>query len=419
MASLAEGRLGAPAAYVLPTHRHPGTQDHPLSRLTATSRALADAEGFDVPAALARDARRFARADGLVWGLAPEQRPEVLVVARIAEGGRRPFDRFVAVPRAPWPVPHAVDLLVRGGGPIVGQEVVTAYGEVVQADLLDVVATRFLDGTPPHSTHVDPFGRSDWGILRDHLAPRREVRSSVPELFTWSSTFNSARDLWPGIDGLDQLACLSSVQESEIADHFLGYGLEALAAESDHPTIRSAANRLLELCDWGLIDLQVTCQPYGALRELTRAHPDTLAQMLPEEHGLAYVHATEQPPAGQEQRQQGTLLVPLQWIAAALQRELVALVHLVRVASFARDDSYGKLAGTVWGHVAALHTTYAISQFDTAVARADGLAARFLTEAIQFDTRVYGLQVQRDGYCRAIERRSHRVAWYPDPPAQR
>jgi hypothetical protein len=264
LASLAEGRLGAPAAYILPTHPHPGPQDHPLTRLTAASRAQASAEGFDFLAALARDADRFEHADGLVWGLGPEQRPEVLVVARIAEGGRRPFDRFIAVPRYPWSVPHAIDLLLRGAGPIVQQEVVTAYGEVVQADLLGVIATRFLDQAPQAGDDVDPLGRSDWGILKTHLAPRREVRSSAPELFTWSSTFNSARDLWPGIDGLDQLACLSSAQESEIADHFLGYGLEALAAESDHPTVRSAAGRLLELCDWGLLVVHVTCQPYGA-----------------------------------------------------------------------------------------------------------------------------------------------------------
>jgi hypothetical protein len=131
------------------------------------------------------------------------------------------------------------------------------------------------------------------------------------------------------------------------------------------------------------------------------------------------VHAGQSGPDGRAESRRGTLLVTLQWIAAALQREIVALVHLIRVASFARDDSFGKLAGSVWGHVAALHLTYPMPQFDTAVARADGLAARFLDEALQFDNRVYGLQVQRDDYCRSIERRPHQVAWYPDPPGRR
>lgn len=368
-------------------------------------------------ASLVRDALRFGHADSLVWGLAPENLPEVLVIARIAGGGRRPFDRFVAIPRYPWPMPQAIDLLLKGGGPIVNQDVVTCYGEVVRADLLGVVATSMLDRAPRVASDLDPFGNSDWSVLRSHLAPRRAVMREAPELFTWSSVFNSARDLWPGIDGLEQLACLTAAQEGEIADHFLGYALEALAAESEHATIRAAAGRLVELCDWGLIDLHLTCRPFEALREMTPMTPDTLGRLLPEEHGLAYLHAPSKS-GDQGASRRGTLLVPLQWIAAALQREIVALVHLVRVASFARDDSYGKLSGTIWGHVAALHRTYAIPQFDTAVARADGLAARFLDEALRFDNQVYGLQIQRDDYCRSVERRPHAVAWYPDPPAQ-
>jgi hypothetical protein len=409
VASLAEGRLGAPTAYVLPTQRHPDSQEHPLAHLSAVSRALADAEGFDVRAALARDAARFEPSVGPVWGLAPERRPEVLVVARIAETARRPFDRFVAIPRSPWEMPLASDLPPWSSGPIVRQEVVTAYGETVLAGLLGIVVTRFLD-CAPQDGDLDPRGHSEWAIVRRHLAPRCEVRSATPELFTWTSAFNSARDLWPGIAGLDQLALLSAAQELEMANHFLEYGLEALAAESDHVAIRMAAGRLLELCDWGLLDLRVTCEPYRMLRELTGAHPDAFGQMLPEEHGLAYIPATEAPTAVPAQRQRGTLLVPLQWIAAALRREIVALVHLVRVASFVRDDSYGKLTGTIWGHVAPTRATCAIPQFATAVARADGLAARFLAEAVAFDTRVYGLQVQRDDYCRAIERQSQRRA---------
>jgi hypothetical protein len=424
----AEGRLGAPAAYVLPTPRQLAPREHPLTSLAVRSRRLADAAGFDILAARARDAVRFDRRDGPAWGLAPEHRPEVLVVARIAYGGRRPLDRFVAIPRQPWPMAQAVDLLLQGAGPVVHQEVVTCYGEVVRADLLDVIPTRFLDAGPAGGDGFDRSGCSDGAVLRGHLLPRRAVPPIAPELFTWSSAFNSARDLWPGVDGFDQLTCLTGEQTREIANHFLEYGLEALAAEAEHPGIRAAASRLAELCDWGLIDLHLTSQPYDALRDLAPAQAGMLERLLPEEHGLAYLHAT---PAGQSGRvglpglpgqgeaRKGVLVVSAQWIAAALRREIVALVHLVRAASFARDDSFGKLTGSVWGQSAARSAGYEIPLFDVAVDRADGLAARFLAEALQFDNRVYGLQVQRDDYCRSIERRPYRVSWYPDPPARR
>jgi hypothetical protein len=390
-------------------------------RLAARSCTRAKAEGFDLLAALARDAARFEHAEGLIWGLAREHTPEILVIARSVQGGRRPLDRFVGIPRYPWSMPYAVDLLLRGAGPIVNQEVVTCYGEVVRADLLGVVPTRFLQNAAPEGSTLDPFGWSDWSILRSHLSPRRAVEPVAPELFTWSSVFNSARDLWPGVEGLEQLAGLTAAQECEIADQFLGYGLEALAAESELPAVRSAARRLLELCDWGLLDFHLTCLPYQELGQLTQAQsdPHLLGRLLPEEHGLAYLQpsmVTSRP--DQERRKRGLLLIPLQWIAAALDREIVALVHLVRVASFARDDSYGKLSGSVWGHASERHLGYEIPLFDVAVARADGLAARFLEEALQFDNRVYGLQIQRDSYCRSIERRPHHVAQYPEPSGQ-
>jgi hypothetical protein len=102
-----------------------------------------------------------------------------------------------------------------------------------------------------------------------------------------------------------------------------------------------------------------------------------------------------------------------------MQREIVALVHLVRLASLARDDSYGRLNGSVMGYSGGLRATAEISMFDVAVARADGLAAKFLGEAVRFDTRVYGFQVQRDDYCRTIERKTPRVTRYEDQPDRR
>jgi hypothetical protein len=377
--------------------------------------------GFDILAAAARDAARFEHRESPAWGLAPERRPEVLVVARIAYGGRRPLDRFVAIPRSPGSMPRALDLLLQGGGPIVHQEVVTCYGEVLWADLLDMIPTRFLHAGPS-DRGMDRTGCSDGDVLRAHLSPRRAVTPATPELFTWSSAFNSARDLWPGVDGPDQLTCLTAEQTTEIAHHFLEYGLEALAAEAAHPGLRAAAERLVELCDWGLIDLHLTHHPYDLLRKLAPTRSGRLEWLLPEEHGLAYLPPDQIDPsglpgqAGRGASQTGILVVPVQWIAAALQREIVALVHLVRAASFARDDSFGKLSGTAWGQSAASRSGHEIPLFDVATDRANGLASRFLDEALQFDNRVYGLQIQRDDFCRSIERRPYRVSWYPDPP---
>ena len=426
LAPLTEGRLGAPAAYLLPTFARRTSHDHPLTRLATTTRVLATHHGFDVLAALARDAARFEHTSGLTWGLTPERLPEVLVIARIANGGgRHALDRFVGIPRYPWQIPSAIDLLLRGAGTIVDQEIVTAFGEVVRADVMGLIATRFLDsragegGGSTTGSGQDPLACSDWQVLRGHLSPRRAIRPAAPELFTWSSAFNNARDRWPGVAGLDQLACLTPAQQTAIANHFLGYGAEALAAESEYTAVRLAAKRLLELCDRGFVDLHLTSDPYAALREMTGRDREAAAQLLPEEHSLVYLTSGDSEPLGADpSATRGTILVPLQWIATAMQREIVALVHLARVASFARDDSFGKLAGTVFGYSRELRASTEIPLFDVAVARADALASRFLDEALRYDTRIYGLRVQRDDYCRAIERRPHRISQYPDPPSR-
>jgi hypothetical protein len=380
----------------------------------------AEEHGFDPFAALARDELRFQSAPGPVWGLARERLPEVLVVARIANsGGRHPLDRFIGLPTQPWKNPGTVDLLLRGAGTIVDQEVVTAFGEVVRADLTGVIYPHVLDRAPEARSGGDPAVSTGWQILKEYLAPRRAITSVTPELFTWSSAFNTARDAWPGVSGLEQLERLTPEQQGTIANHFLGYGLEALAAESEHMAIRMAARRLVELCDRGFIELHLTAQPHEALQDLTGQTGQAARSLLPEEHGLVYLRSPQADPGAGEPAQKRTLLVPLQWIAAALQREVVALVHLARVASLARDDSFGKLSGNVFGFSRTLRLTVETPLFDVAIARADSLAARFLDEALRFDTRIYGLQVQRDDYCRAIERQTHRVGQYPDPTVRR
>ena len=87
---------------------------HPLSVLAVASRARAADLQFDPLAALARDARRFARAPSLVWGLSPEQVPEVLVIGRIVDGGgRHTLDRFVGIPTYPWNAPLSIESWTR------------------------------------------------------------------------------------------------------------------------------------------------------------------------------------------------------------------------------------------------------------------------------------------------------------------
>jgi hypothetical protein len=426
LSSLVEGRLGAPAAYLLPSNRRGASSEHPLTRLSAATRARAAAAGFDARAALARDAARFRRAPGLVWGLAPESLPEVLVVGRIIDFvGCHALERFVGIPSYPWPLPPSIDGLLRGSGTIVSQETVTCFGQVVHASLFGVIFTGFLEDARPAGPGHDPLVPSEWSVLRSHLAPRRRVCPPEPELFTWSSAFNTARDLWPGVSGQEQLLRLDPSQQGAIANQFLGYGLEALAAESDSQAIRLIAQRLIEMCDWGLLDLNLTSRPYSVIQEQTGLDRDASSVLLPEEHGLAYLRpeapSSADRPTDKQPAQKGTILVPLQWIAGAMQREIVALVHLVRLASLARDDSFGKLAGHVFGFSRELRARTEISLFDVAVARADALAARFLDEALRYDNRVYGLQVQRDSHCRAIERKAHpvRPGSEPDRPTRR
>jgi hypothetical protein len=409
-----EGQLGPPPPFVFPAVPPGRSDDHPLLRLAARSSTRAQAAGVNPLDVLARAAERQPQAPRRGWGLAREQLPEFLLIGRICgERLRFPPEQFVGVPRFPWKIPSAVQLLVHSRGTIVDQAVVTCFGEIVKADLQGLIFTKFLD-----LDWEGPAGAqssADWWTLKHYLNPRRTIEPPGPELFTWSSVFNNAKDLWPGVAGGEQIARLTPDQQVALANHCLGYGLEALAAESRDRYIRLAARRLIDLCARGLVHLHLTSEAYAALQHVARPNPEAVETLLPEEHGLAFLpDSTEQ-----ERRSTGTILIPTSWIAAAMTREIVALVHLVRLASFARDWYFGQLTGRAVVASRELRQSAELSLFDTAVARADGLAARFLDEAARYDNRIYGIQLHRDSYCRRIERRPHRFGGYDDPPERR
>jgi hypothetical protein len=212
-----------------------------------------------------------------------------------------------------------------------------------------------------------------------------------------------------------QLGVLTSGQQATIAGECLRHGLEALAGESASPPVRRAAQRLLGMEAGGLLDLHVKGEACAVPGELAGQGGDAVARLLPAQYGLAYLPAA----GGARPGPLGTLLVPLAWVAVAIRQPIVALVHLVRVASLARDGYFHKLAGTSVVCSRELRAVAEVPLFDLAVARADGLAAAFLDEALRYDNRVYGIQVQRDDYCRAIEGKAGRFGLYDDPPAPR
>jgi hypothetical protein len=398
----------------LPRHRRSSADGHSLSQLAAATRARALEADLDPLAAIAYDAQRFSEVSRPAWALSGQHRPNVLVIARLtSHEGPYPLDRFVGIPRYPWQTPLALEVLLRSSATLVRQQVVTCFGETVEADLYGAIFTQHLRcAMAGCRTHAETSaGVSDHALLRNYLHPRRTVRPAAPELFTWSSAFNGARDGWPGVAGLAQLTVLTAEQQTSIANHFLGYGLEALAAEAQSRHVRLAAGRLLAMCEAGLIDVQVTSEPGTALRKLRHRHEAASRMVLPELHGLAYVPV----PAGARSGQRATILAPLQWIACALSRPIVGLTHLTRIASIARDDYFGVLAGRDVSYCRGLGLVAEVSRFDVALSRADRLAATFLDEAVRFDNRVYGLQVNRDTYCRVIERQQHRPGFYEDP----
>jgi hypothetical protein len=409
-----EGQLGPPPQYVLPNVTPTSVSEHPLLRLAARSRTGLQAAGLDPLDELLRAAKRAAQTPHRRWGLSPEHLPDFLLIGRISgEHLRLPPELFVGLPCLPWKLPSAAHLLARSRGTIVNQELITISGEVVQADLQGVIFTRFLDLERAALGDTQP--PADWWTLRHYLNPRRTIEPAGPQLFTWSSVFNNARDLWPGVAGGEQIQCLTLDHQVSLANHFLGYGLEALAAESGDRYIRLAAGRLIDLCERGLVDLHLTRSAAQALEELETSGRTTAKSYLLEAHGLAFLTSGS---AGRRDSK-GTLLIPLSWIAMAMEREIVALAHLVRVASLARDWYFGQLAGTAAVVCRELRQSAEISFFDAAQARADGLAARFLDEAAALDNQIYGLQLNRDRYCLEVQRTPSRVGCYDDPPVPR
>src|SRR4051794_11118932 len=98
MSALSEGRLGPPEPYVLRASGRSNSAGHPLSHLAEGTRARSLAAKLDPAEALARDAMRFERTSGPVWGLSAANLPEVLVIGRIRDsGGCYPLDRFVGI----------------------------------------------------------------------------------------------------------------------------------------------------------------------------------------------------------------------------------------------------------------------------------------------------------------------------------
>ncbi len=390
-----EGKLGAPPAFVLPEHVREPDVLIDLARKSLQKAHLQ--EGFDPRAHIAADAKRFNPQEGDQWAFYKGFFPHVLAVCQKEYG----FQDFVAIPQYPWEFPVTFDMLLRpSGSRKTREQVVTCAGEVIEADISTLIFTDFLDP-------------EDKATLTHYLRADKSIDHAHPEIFTAHSVFNYVRETWPEISSIDDIRRLPQEDSGGMAFDLLIAGLGMLGdrGESGNKYVSLAARRLLsQMEESNKFNIHFTDAPYEVLEQVG-VPKDMAHEVLPEEHGIAYVPFPDE--VGDR-----LMIIPVAWVALALENPAVALAHLARAASFVRDDYFNMLSGSEYYFSRELGSSGEISHFSLAKRRANGLAAALLGEIQQYDTQVYGISYKLDEYCKSLGR-VHNFSTYDDPPEDR
>lgn len=234
-------------------------------------------------------------------------------------------------------------------------------------------------------------------LIAKYLNPDKLVQDpKQPQIFTFSSAFNSALDNWHFSKNPGFVEELPAQKLEQFVNDFMFSGLEVLAHESDNRYIRQAAQRLFGLRGSNRIGVNIALDPRYTLTQEFRVPETEAEEKLSSKYAIPYLPNMDYAPANI----QGFLIMPHDWIIAAGERPVVALAHLLYSASLGRDHYFGKFEGTQvegtrWG-------TYEISLADQAKERAGSMVSEFLMEATAYDQQRYGIKLNLDRFCRDL-----------------
>jgi len=330
--------------------------------------------------------------------------PDTLLVAR-SEYGR---DLFIAKPTDPDSYSDWVkgELAKVSYSRKTRHEVATALGEIVEADILTAVDSSSLSD-------------DDRNVLAYHLNPEKSIPVSVrPEIFTFDSAFDSLDSKWPVTRNVDDFSKLDAETQRKIVVDFFSLGLEVLEHEAENKYVKNTARRLRDLEEHARVALVPVADIHATLRG-RNVSDARISHLAPCQHSTVYT-----PNFGrQDSHVKGEILLPVAWIAKARTEPYTALVHLLRVASYARDDHFGMLRGSEVVFSRELKQSGEIFHADISDKRANGLVATFLDEIKSYDHKVYKINPQYDDYSRAVaEQFKYGVPsylFYNDPPERR
>lgn len=397
---------------------------------------------------------RRARKDFIPWSSTKEldPSPRVLLVARNTQEDRY----FMARPYYPhWSLSselfdramHQQAAAYNGNrlGRISYGIVYRLDGSAKEAEICGILFTRFFKGFQEglEGNPGIPSNRSDWEIVTRYLDPNSEFRDQEkPEVFTFRSIFEPVYDArWPQITRDRDISNpitggLPTAEKGRLVEDLMGNTLESLLGEVDNRHVRQVASRLLLLHPYDQthqnlyfdkVIYQMNHDPYYFLAEQFLLAGELAGKLIPDPEAPVYI-----PNYGRiDSSVLGNMLVPDSWITNTLRKNPInALGELINAASFARDDSNGRLRGFATMPYIPGYTPNKqpmVHSFNQAVERALIHTALLLQEVYARDGKGHGIyphlerisKKARDKYDRFGDSLARHPLLYDDPEDRR
>lgn len=306
-------------------------------------------------------------------------------------------------------------------------------GSASDAEICGIVFTEFFTTPPIDQENENAESTSDWELIARFISPKSPIDDHErPEVFTFRTLLNQARDQWTFVHSERNLRALPREQKNQFAEDIIGQGLKGVAREASSRNVRQVAARLLGLHPYDpthemdgnsdRVSYHISESPEYALAEEYLWSQELAEQLIPDNSTPVYL-----PNYGrQTYNLRGTLYIREKWLSKTLSYHPVnALAELIYAASLARDDSFGRLRGVIIPPMmlGMEKLPRPIANFPIAIERALMHTELFLRDVLEWDKRVHGIHITLEGISKRAhdkysrdERLENHPYLYDDPP---
>ena len=216
---------------------------------------------------------------------------------------------------------------------------------------------------------------------------------------TISSAFNVSKIEFPDITTRDELQKLPPHNVNQVIESYVTEGTLFIFKKSENKYVKNTSYRLFSMWDQSQLEVESTHDLDVFINESLVSVPrDIIERQWINKVPYATIYSPEYNNMYGEVIDSPIIVVPYDWIELANEQPVLALSYLLRSATFARDDYYGKLQGSEWKTSIELRGSFEVPNVNSSKIRADCLVSNLLIQAYDYDRGYLDIDLKLDVY---------------------